>query len=251
MNKDISFYDKLTFNGFQDLAKNKSLSKYEKVGFPESYRKGIEAHIYSDICKKVTNILNHQGNLMDIGPGCSDLPLMLVETCRKNNSKLSFVDGDQMLSMLPDDDFIQKYIGAFPNAIKDVQDDLEGTFNGIVCYSVIQYVFKEGNLWKFLDICMSLLSDGGQLLLGDIPNISMRKRFLGSSTGRKYHEEHFPNEDQPKIRYNLIEHGFIDDSVMFGILSRARNQGFHAWVLPQDHSLPFSNRREDILISKP
>ena len=53
---------------FRILVKNKSLSKYEKVGFPESYRKGIEAHIYSDICKKVTNILNPQGNLMDISP---------------------------------------------------------------------------------------------------------------------------------------------------------------------------------------
>lgn len=43
----------------------------------------------------------------------------------------------------------------------------------------------------------------------------------------------------------------MDDTVVLSILSRARAQGFHAWVVPQGEGLPMANRREDILIRKP
>jgi hypothetical protein len=38
---------------------------------------------------------------------------------------------------------------------------------------------------------------------------------------------------------------------VLALLARARAQGFHAWVLPQDAALPMGNRREDVLIRKP
>jgi hypothetical protein len=53
------------------------------------------------------------------------------------------------------------------------------------------------------------------------------------------------------VQFNNIEHGRIDDAVVLSILSRARSEGYHAWILPQASLLPMANRREDIIIKKP
>lgn len=42
----------------------------------------------------------------------------------------------------------------------------------------------------------------------------------------------------PKVIFNQIGCGRIDDSVVFSLLMRARQQGFDADVLPQPHDLP-------------
>ena len=43
----------------------------------------------------------------------------------------------------------------------------------------------------------------------------------------------------------------IDDGVLIGMILRARNRGFHAYVMPQGDHLPMENRREDLLFVKP
>ena len=156
-----------------------------------------------------------------------------------------------MLGQLPDANHIKKIPGIFPD---DVQNELlsySGNIDGIIAYSVIQYIFTFGNLWNFLDYTLSLLSPGGEILFGDIPNQSMRKRFFSSDTGKRAHRNFTGCDDEPIINYNTLNPLQIDDSVVFAMLSRARLQGFHAWVLPQFIDTPMSNRREDILIRRP
>jgi len=41
-----------TFNDFKERAKDKTLSKWEIIGFPDSYRKGVESLIFNDISMK-------------------------------------------------------------------------------------------------------------------------------------------------------------------------------------------------------
>jgi hypothetical protein len=123
--------------------------------------------------------------------------------------------------------------------------------DAIVAYSVIQYVFAEGNLWDFIDRCLSLLNDGGEIFLGDIPNVTMRKRFFSSSDGVRVHQAYTGKQEVPEVVFNRPEPGRIDDSVVLSVLARARAAGYHAWVLPQGEALPMANRREDILIRKP
>ena len=53
----------------------------------------------------------------------------------------------------------------------------------ILSYSVLHYVFVQQPLYEFLDTSLGLLADGGQMLLGDIPNVSKRKRFFSSAAG--------------------------------------------------------------------
>ena len=248
---DHSRFVGLSFEGFRKLASDPTLSRHEKVGFPDCYREGKESDIFLDICTKISTLNLRNITVLEIGPGCSLLPMMLSSHCEKNSCNLIYVDSEEMLAHLPNAKYISKYSGVFPDALGSVFHRLIGKIDAIIVYSVIQYVFAEGNLWDFVDRCLLLLSDGGELLLGDLPNSSMRKRFFASDSGAASHRKFSGFEEKPEVLFNQLEPGQIDDSVIFSILSRARSQGFHAWVLPQASSLPMANRREDILIRKP
>jgi hypothetical protein len=241
----------LNFDGFRQLAKNPLLSRHEKVGFPDEYRDGKEGEIFTDICNKMSNLSARCKTIIEIGPGCSELPTMLAELCAKNSSNLIYIDSSEMLSHLPNGPHISKFEGAFPEAFANEIDKFSGKIDALIAYSVIQYIFSEGNLWDFIDRCLLLLSDGGEILFGDIPNTSMRKRFFSSDAGIASHRIFTGRDEAPEVYFNRLEIGQMDDSVVFSILSRARSQGFNAWVLPQPSSLPMANRREDILIRRP
>lgn len=244
-------YASLSFDDFRELAKNPLLSRHEKVGFPDEYRDGKEDAIFLDVHTKLSNLSATKKTVLEIGPGCSKLPLMLSDLCSKNSSDLIFVDSGEMLAHLPDGSHITKFEGAFPEAISNEFEKLTGKIDVIIAYSVIQYVFTGGNLWDFIDRCLALLSDGGEILFGDIPNISMRKRFFSSEAGAESHYNYTGSSEKPEVIFNNLEIGQMDDSVVISILARVRSQGFHAWAVPQSHSLPMANRREDILIRKP
>ena len=52
---DYDRFKNLTFERFRELAQDDSLSKYEKIGFPDSYREGMEEKIFADIKGKLKN----------------------------------------------------------------------------------------------------------------------------------------------------------------------------------------------------
>lgn len=238
------------FEDFRRLAQDRHLSKYERIGFPDNYRAGHEAAIYTDIRSKLTNLDSHSRLVLDIGPGCSDLPLMLIEHCRTQQHQLHLIDSAEMLALLPEDAFIIKSAAFYPNC-PDVIEKLRGNVDVILCYSVLHYILIDTAFFRFLDISLSLLAPGGQMLIGDIPNISKRKRFFASETGLCFHQEFMKTTDRPQVEFNNIEHDQIDDAVVFSLLQRTRAQGFDAYVLPQAVDLPMANRREDILITRP
>ncbi|MCW3108755.1 MAG: hypothetical protein JWQ09_3261, partial [Segetibacter sp.] len=70
------FQNPFKFEDFIPLVKDSGLSKYQKIGFPDDYRKGKEAYIFEDIVQKLEFDVTKPGQtLLDIGPGCSELPL--------------------------------------------------------------------------------------------------------------------------------------------------------------------------------
>lgn len=248
---NFSKFAGLTFEDFRILAADPNLSRHQKVGFPDSYRDGKETDIFNDICLKISGLNFEAKTVLEIGPGCSLIPILLSSLCEKNSCNLIYVDSEEMLSHLPNAEHVSKFAGMFPEALGDEFQRLIGKIDVIIAYSVIQYIFVEGNLWDFVDRCLLLLSDGGEILFGDLPNISMRKRFFASKSGAISHVNFSGCNERPEVLFNQLEPGQIDDSVIFSILSRARAQGFHAWVVPQSSLLPMENRREDILIRKP
>ena len=240
----------LTFNSFKELAMDKSLSKYEKIGFPDSYRLGKEECIFQDILSKLPALKAEKKIVLDIGPGCSELPEMLINLCRENKHDLILIDSVEMLAHLPDDLNIKKIAALYPNC-PEIIAEMKGKVDAIVCYSVLHYILVDAAFFRFLDMSLSLLAPGGHFLIGDIPNISKRKRFFASETGINFHQEFMNTTELPSVSFNEIEHDQIDDTVVFALLQRARAQGFDAYVLPQNPNLPMANRREDILIVRP
>lgn len=240
----------LDFAGFARLAEDRSLSKYERIGFPDSYRAGFEAKIFVDICAKLPR-LNERGlTVLDIGPGCSDLPTMLIDLCRAQGHRLCLVDSVQMLARLSDAPFIDKRAGLFPKC-RDALADLRGSVAVMLCYSVLHYVFVDANVFDFVDVALELLAPGGELLLGDIPNASKRRRFFASEAGIAFHRAFTGTDTKPPVDDNVTVRGALDDAVVMALLARARAAGADAYVVPQDPALPMANRREDILIRRP
>ncbi len=239
-----------TFEDYRRMAQDPSLSCYEKVGFPDAYRKESEPFIFEDILHKLPTLNQKNKVVLDIGPGCSQLPHMLIALCERNGHTLLLVDSEEMLALLPDKPFIQKHVGQFPKMDAFV-NEFQGRVDCLLSYSVLQIAFKEGFFQQFADTALSLLSEGGEMLLGDVPNISKRKRFFASSNGVRYHQ-HFTGENTlPTVQFNQMEPDHLDDGTLFGLMMRARLQGFDSYLLPQDSRLPFANRREDLLFTRP
>ncbi len=248
---DYARFANLSFDDFRRMAQDESLSRYEKIGFPDTYRAGREAFIFEDMLAKLPGLASQTGKVvLDIGPGCSELPSLIAEHCRRQGHRLVLVDSAEMLAQLPDAPHVEKIAGYFPRCYPQL-DPRRGAVDVIVVYSVLHYVFTESNLWEFLDRVLELLADGGELLLGDIPNVSKRKRFFASASGVRSHQAFTGSSEHPEVVFNRLEPAHIDDSVIFALLQRARLAGFDAFVVPQGPKLPMHNRREDILIRKP
>lgn len=243
-------FAELTFDDFRRMAKDDSLSRHEKIGFPDSYREGKEEAIFADILAKLPSLGGRNKVVLDIGPGCSALPLMLIELCRANGHTLLLVDSEEMLSRLPDEPFVKKNAAYYPRC-EELFKQYGGGVDVILTYSVLHYIFAESNIWDFLDRSLMLLAPCGEMLIGDVPNVSKRKRFFSSPAGVKFHQEFTGTEGLPEVAYNKVERMQIDDAVVISLLLRARGQGCDAYVLPQRDDLPMANRREDILIRKP
>jgi hypothetical protein len=243
-------WDALDYAGFAKLATDARLSKYEKIGFPDSYRAGYEEAIFAEIRAKLPRLGERGLAVVDIGPGCSDLPTMLIEHCRTQGHQLHVIDSPEMLAQLPDAPFIDKRPGPFPKCRAGLAD-LIGKVDIMISYSVLHYVFLDANPFEFIDLGVELLAPGGEFLIGDIPNVSKRMRFFASEAGAAFHRAFAGDETTPEVAFNLPSPGKIDDAVILGLLTRARAAGVDAYVLPQSPTLPMHNRREDVLIRKP
>jgi hypothetical protein len=249
--EDYSRFQNLTFERFQELARDPKLSRYEKIGFPDSYRAGFEPAIFADIVAKLGNLVERQKIVLDIGPGVSDLPRSMIELCAHNGHELVLIDSEEMLDQLPDFDFIRKIPARFPEECRGVIDSYEGRVDALLSYSVLHYVFAAGNVYQFMDECLRMLAPSGQLLFGDIPNIDKRKRFFASAAGAASHRRFTGTNDAPQVHFNQLEPGQIDDAVVIALVNRCRRAGFDAYVLPQAADLPMANRREDLLVVRP
>lgn len=244
---DLNRFANLTYEDFQKLANDPNLSIYQRIGFPNEYRKGVEQHILSDLISKLTNLNNRKATVIDIGCGCSELPRMLMQHCFDRNQALTLIDSKEMLNHIPDDARMTKIPGRFPQ-LPDFQTRMCGQADVILVYSVFHYVFEHGNMIPFLDASVRLLAPGGQLLIGDIPNVSKRKRFFASEAGVRFHQKFMDTTESPKIDLFSIEEGKIDDSILMSVILRYRGFGFETYLLPQSKNLPMENRREDLLI---
>jgi hypothetical protein len=249
--EDYSRFQNLSYEKFREMATDPTLSEHERVGFPDSYRAEFEASIFADIRLKLPCLEEKGRRLLDVGPGASGLPRSLIEPCRRNDHRLALIDSAEMLSQLPDAPFVSKIAGRFPVECDAFIAAHAGQLDGILTYSVLQYIFAESSVHAFVDRLLMLLAPQGRILIGDIPNVSKRKRFFSSAEGIRHHQRFTGTNEIPCVQFNAVDPGQIDDAVVLALLARCRSSGFDAYVVPQGSLLPMANRREDILIIRP
>jgi cyclopropane fatty-acyl-phospholipid synthase-like methyltransferase len=248
---DPSRFARLRYDDFKTLAVEDGLSLHERVGAPDSYLEGRQGAILQDIRAKLSNLDTPGRRVVDIGCGCGALVFELISFCKEMRHLYVLVDSDEVLARLPDDPLIRKVGGRFPQESAASLSDLVGQADVVISYSVLHYVVVDSNPFTFLDGALNLLAPGGQLLVADIPNQSMRRRFFSSDAGRKFHKAFTSTDTEPETQTSTGEFEKIDDSVVIGLLLRARAAGFDAYVLPQRPDLPYANRREDLLCMRP
>jgi 2-polyprenyl-3-methyl-5-hydroxy-6-metoxy-1,4-benzoquinol methylase len=248
---DLAAVD-LDYESFRALAQNPHLSRHERIGFPDSYREGFESTILADILAKLPLLTQREGlTVVDIGPGCANLPRMLIDVCKQQKHRIVLVDSEEMLAQLPDvEGTTVKVVGCFPHNLQDLLESA-GAADVVLCYSVMHYLYVDSNPFDVTDATVTLLAPGGSALYGDIPNASKRRRFFASTAGKAFHRQFTGTDTDPEIPDNRLLQGKIDDSVLAGCIARAQAAGCDAYLLPQPSTLPMANRRDDLLIRKP
>lgn len=248
---DFTRFRELSYDSFRRLAQDESLSLHERIGFPDSYRAGYGEVIFADIRRKLTTLDRPGALVVDIGPGCADLPRLTLEHCRAHDQRLVLIDAPEMLDLLPDAPHAEKIGAYFPDGCTEFVSTHAGSADAVLIYSVIQTLLVGGSVTHFLDSALALLKPGGALLVGDVPNVSKRRRFFASAAGVAFHQQFMETDQLPEVAFNTLEPGQFDDSLIMGLLLRARAAGFDAYWLPEPPELPMANRREDLLFTRP
>ncbi|MDR2769740.1 MAG: methyltransferase domain-containing protein [Puniceicoccales bacterium] len=151
---------------------------------------------------------------------------MIINKCRENAHTLGLLDSLKLLSLLPNDLFIIKVPGLYPENQNEVVKNFHSGVDVIICYSVLHHIYEDTNIYKFLDSCLKILKPEGEMLIGDIPNVSKRKRFFASDTGKAFHRKFTGSDGDPEVQFNVLEKDKIDDSVLHSIILRAQYAGF-------------------------
>jgi hypothetical protein len=240
----------LTYDDFRQRAKDDTRTENEKIGFPDAYRAGTEDAIFADVVRKLPALQGSGRTIVDIGCGCGPLAHVIMAHCAERGHRLVMVDSAEMLELLPPSPGTELRAHRFPHDPAFLAE-FRGAADAVLLYSVIQHEFASGDLWSMFDAVCGLLAGDGRALFGDIPNRSMRTRLFASANGRAFHRAFTGSETEPPVPPYGPMPGEIDDAVVLALLMRARNQGIHGYVLPQPDGLPFSNRREDVVLHHP
>lgn len=240
----------LTYESFAAMARDPSLSPHERSGFPDSYREGAEEAILPDIAGKLPALNGRGATVMDIGCGANPLAFAIRDLCADHDHDLILVDSPDVLEHHEAAKRVHLFPGRFPD-LPELLDRWASKCDAVLVYSVVQYVFVEASVFSFLDSVLGLLAAGGRALLADVPNASMRRRFLASDAGRRHHRVYTGRDEDPPVHWPVLPLGEMDDAATLALISRARDAGFHAWVVPQARTLPMANRREDLLFERP
>jgi len=231
---------------YADFAKNNNFLPTEKAGRHKSHS-GLEKKIFKDILNKLN--LKKGDKLLDIGCGCGPLVDLLVKYCIKNKIKITLCDIPEVIKVLKIDYSRFSYVNFIENEFQ--KKKINQKYNKILCYSVIQCV---NNPRYFFKKILKILTLDGKVLIGDIPNINRKFRFLKSKFGKKFEKKRLKKEIKYKNLQSFLkltkQNKLINDNFIEFILNYSHKQNRNCFILKQTNELPFSFTREDILIEE-
>jgi cyclopropane fatty-acyl-phospholipid synthase-like methyltransferase len=208
-----------------------------------------EKRIILDVINKLD--IQPSDHILDIGcgPGTLVLPLSFFakEVCGIDNSSAIGRINKKSKEL----DNINTISGNF----LDMDFSSSKLYEKIIIYSVIQYLSSEDELLYFLEKAFKLLSPGGRLLIGDIPNIDKKNRYEKSPSGIRecsYWKQKISDISKTSTvnSNNCLDEDLINinDACYLNIINFARSKGFESYLLPEPGNLPFGKTRDDILI---
>jgi 2-polyprenyl-3-methyl-5-hydroxy-6-metoxy-1,4-benzoquinol methylase len=252
-------YNEKWFNYYSELAQKTDNLTVASGRFLQDASK--EKDIWEDIIFKLD--LQPQDSILDIGCGFSNVSTNLARFACKNNSPLTLMDFPNVIDALTKHlELTQvtskiKFIkGVFPedfpkNTIKKEQ------FDKILTYSVVQCT---NDPFNFIEKAIQFLKPNGKLLVGDLPNVNKKGRFLASKAGKAF-DAAYKNKEIAEIPTYKSHREFVEkngsthnieinDMLIQKIIKKYRNKGYDVYILPQPIALPFSKTREDLVICR-
>jgi 2-polyprenyl-3-methyl-5-hydroxy-6-metoxy-1,4-benzoquinol methylase len=221
---------------------------------------GKGAAIWRDIRRK---LLPQRGEtLLDIGCGYGEVTIQILGAAARQGLSVTLVDIDEVIARItvefrkklpPDTNLVA---GIFPQDMGRRLIKEERGYDCILAYSVLHYTDRPK---EFISSAVRLLAPGGRLLIGDLPNVDRKGRFLVSEYGRKFEARYrgVPVSTLPLyksaadyVREAKTQNRRINDALVLWAGERFRKSGFDVFVLSQSASLPFSHTREDLLICR-
>jgi cyclopropane fatty-acyl-phospholipid synthase-like methyltransferase len=236
-----------SFENYAKLASMQDLSDTEISG-RYGFQQENEGKIINDVLVKLK--INSKDTLLEIGCGPGNLLVPLSDFAEH----VCGIDNEIVIQRL-NNKTISKKIQLIGGDFLVIPKPIE-KYSKILIYSVVHYLDSEKTIHQFLQKAFELVQPGGMLLLGDLPNVNKKKRYLNSSEGKKTSDEWSrtlsTNPCHPLTKLDKDTHVVtISDEIVLGLLQFARNLDIDAYVLPQPADLPFGNTREDILFIFP
>lgn len=245
------FFGEISYDAFRARARDASLSPNQKIGYPEEFRAGLTGTVLAEIETKLPAFADSGKTILDIGIGCGEVAHELIRRSGERGHRLVGVDSPEMLDLLPAAEGFSKIAGRFPEVSEAARAVAPGGFDAIIVYGVLQCVFVDGNVFRFIDEALALLAPGGRMLVGELANVSRLRRFLASEAGAAYHRAYMRTEEAPEVPPFAAAGDKMDDAAILALVMRARAAGYDGWVVPQAAELPMANRREDLLFARP
>lgn len=220
--------------------------------------KGKEKQIFSSI-KKLLNLDSQNAlSFLDIGCGYGNLTDYFIALAKANNFSTTLVDIDEIITRHKKESALSDHFtlvsGNFPD---NLSTPITASVDRILIYSVLHCVDEPE---KLIEQAVKLLKPGGRLLVGDIPNVNKKGRFLATPAGRAFDAEYkqLPVEQVPSYQdhFDFVEKNKaqlntqLDDDFLLAVMHKYRQQGYNVYVYEQEEGLPFSKTREDLLIVK-
>ena len=216
-------------------------------------QESAETRIPIDVAAKLE--LAKSDRLLEIGCGAGGLLIPLSAHVSDGTG----VDHPNLLDLMSQRAGYSN-IHAVPGNFLDVE--LDGPFDKILIYSVLHCLEDLDQLHRFMDKALALLKPGGRMLLGDIPNRDLKKRFLASESGKQF-EAAWRQAMETSGEISSDAHQFLaenaatlrtlsfDDNSIAHLVSWLRGRGTNAYWVRQPVDLPFGHTREDVVVLKP
>lgn len=240
----MNIYQELYNEDAKNLKSTVSLSG--RLSFQRYALKGI----VPDVVRKLE--LKPTDTLLDIGCNCGEVTIPLSFLC----DSVTGVDGKEVVERLkeraPGINNIETITGDFMGV------NIDKKFDCILIYSVLVYMDSYEEKARFIKKAAELLKPGGRLLVGDIINSSVQKRFGESQLGEKVNAEYRDNLDNnlmdedtnKKQKTGPALQNVLTDETLMKLLLNIRKWGYESFLLPQSFDLAFGYTRQDILVKK-